>query len=92
MKKIQFESGTGRHFANGVNFLIGETEKYHIYAEVEVPEGASDDYGYITMRQAVLKAAPGLDAGFWYDGQEQNLNADANADCEVYTDIYEVKQ
>lgn len=84
MKRLQFEAGTGRHF-DGVNFLQSDG----IYAEVEVPEGASEDYGYITMKQAIQKALPDAELAFWYDGQEQYLAADASADCEVYLEIEE---
>ena len=86
--KIQFETGTGKHFTDCVNFLVGEVDGYHIYAEVEVPEGASDDYGYIAMKKAILEH---LKVDFWYDGQEQYLAEDAEADAEVYLDIYEVE-
>lgn len=90
MNKIQFEAGRGQHF-DGVNLLRGEADGHNIYAEVEVPEGASEDYGYITMKKAILGQIPELKASFWYDGQEQYLAEDANADCEVYLDIYEVE-
>lgn len=90
MNKIQFEAGTGKHF-DGVNLLRGEADGYSIYAEIEVPEGASEDYGYITMKKAILEQLPELKADFWYDGQEQFLAEDANVDCEVYLDIYEVE-
>lgn len=84
--KIQFEAGTGRHFDN-VNFMIGKVVGIEIYAEVEVPEGTSEDYGYLTMKKAITEAVPGLKVDFWYDRQEQYLAKDASADCEVYLDI-----
>ena len=88
--RFQFEAGTGRHFDN-VNFMIGTVDGIEIYAEVEVPEGASDDYGYLTMKNAILEAVPDLKEDFPYDGQEQYLADDANVDCEVYLDIYEAE-
>lgn len=91
MNIIRFEAGQGQHF-DGVNLLMGEVDGYHVYAEVEVPEGASEDYGYITMKKAVLEKLPDLKAIFWYDGQEQFLAEDADADCEVYLDIYELDE
>ena len=90
IEKIQFEAGQGQHF-DGVNLLRGEADGYSIYAEIEVPEGASEDYGYLTMKKAILEKIPELKADFWYDGQEQCLADDANVDCEVYLDIYEAE-
>lgn len=54
-----------------------------------VPEGASDDYGYLTLKQAIINAFPGNPdrLHFWYDGQEDKLAPDASADCTVYTDF-----
>lgn len=82
-ERMQFEAGEGRHFQGGVNFIQGNG----IYAEIEVPEGASEDYGYISMKQAIISQYPEA-AGFdwWYDGQEDKLAADASADVEVYTE------
>lgn len=55
-----------------------------IYAEVEVPEGASEDYGYLALKQDILRQAffAGIDRSqlaFWYDGQEDKLSPDASA-------------
>lgn len=88
--RIQFEAGNGTHFSGSVNFLASEDRS--LYAECQVPEGASDDYGYITMKNTMIdavKVAGGDPATleFWYDGQEQLLNPDAAAPCEVYVDI-----
>ena len=88
MKKtmIQFEAGEGRHFSGGVNLL--RSTDGAIYAECPVPEDASDDYGYLTLAAAIRSSGADLSAyEFWYDGQEGSLEADAGADCEVYTDI-----
>lgn len=84
MKRLQFEAGTGRH-SGGVNFLQADG----IYAEVEAPAGASEDYGYLTMKRAILQAMPGEELAFPYDGQEQHLAPDAAADCSVWLDIEE---
>ena len=87
MKRIMFEAGTGRHFDGAVNYLISDDR--NIYAECAVPEGGSDDYGYLTMVKA-LREKLGSKANrytFWYDGQENLLEADASADCDVYTEI-----
>lgn len=91
--KIQFFSGIGNHFEGPVYYLIAAyPAKEKIYAECAAPDGASDEYGYLTMKAALIKAykAAGGDPEaleFWYDGQEQYLAPDASADCEVYTDI-----
>lgn len=84
--KIQFEAGEGRNFSGAANYLISEDGS--IYAECLVPEGASEDYGYLTMKQAILDSYTGRDSLiFWYDGQEQHLNPDASAKTKVYLDI-----
>lgn len=88
---IQFEAGNGRHFSGNVNFLI--SKNHSLYAECPVPDGASDDYGYVTMLTALVEAYKnvGGDPGNiepWYTTHdERNLNADAWADCEVYTEV-----
>lgn len=88
MKKIQFEAGDGTHFPGGVNYLISTDRT--IYAECPVPDERSEDYGYLTMKRAILAAYHGTEPlAFWYDGQEQCLDADASAECEVYVDIEE---
>lgn len=82
MIRLQFEAG------NGVNILDGEDENLAIYAEVKVPEGASEDYGYLTMKKEIEKRLPaGVEVSYWYDGQEQYLAPDAAADAEVYVEI-----
>ncbi len=88
--KVQFEAGTGRFFEGGVNFLLGESEDLTVYAEVEVPEGASEDYGYLTMKKEILSELSEEEKAkvqFQYDGQEQYLADDASADCSVYYTI-----
>ncbi len=88
MMNLSFQSGEGRHFNGGVNFMIGKDAGVILYAECPVPEGASEDYGYITLKQAIEAKIEGrgLDVRFWYDGQEQYLEPDAHADCETWTD------
>ena len=92
---IQFAAGEGIHFSGPVNYLI-DTEaiggRYSIYAECLWPDGTQEDYGYITLKKAILDEMEKRnlktdDFSFWYDGQEQFLSDDANADCEVYVDI-----
>lgn len=82
--KIQFEAGVDG------NVLYGENDDLRIYACVEVPEGASEDFGYLTMKNAVLAELSEEEAenvSFWYDGFEESLNVDASADAEVELDI-----
>lgn len=82
--KLQFEAG------DGVNFLKGENKYLSIYAECKVPEDASEDYGYITMKNAVLSMLAVDErkvVTFWYDGQENNLSEDARANVEVVVRI-----
>lgn len=91
MTKVQFEAGTGIHFDGGVNFL--QSLDGSLYAECPVPDGASEDYGYLTLKAALLNACTnaGIDTGtlsFWYDGQETHLAPDAYAACETWVDIH----
>ena len=81
---VQFEAGQGRHVSGGVNYLICP-DIPDLYAEVPVPEGASEDYGYLTLKSMILKQAQELgirsdSLRFWYDGQEQFLADDATVD------------
>lgn len=60
------------------NILWAENGEIRIKATVKVPDGASEDYGYLTMKRAIQKVLKekGLTASFWYDGQEKFLDAD----------------
>lgn len=87
--KVQFEAGISRHGDYGVNYLISSPDAdVVLYAECALPEDASDDYGYLTLKAEILRQAAAEDIdpsslSFWYDGQERSLAADASADCEV---------
>lgn len=49
-----------------------------IRAIVPIPENASEDYGYMAMKSAILTAYHGAEKlSFWYDGQENLLDPDA---------------
>ena len=89
MKEMQFFGGEGRVFKGGVNYLISDDKT--IYAECAVPEQATDDYGYLTMKKAIIRAmeSEGLDADEieWFYDDDRYLEEDADADCEVYVDI-----
>ena len=85
--KVQFEAGISRHSSECVNYLIC-LEDEQLYAETVVPDNASDDYGYLALKQEIIRQA--TEAGinpdsleFWYDGQEDKLEPDAKADCLV---------
>lgn len=90
---LQFESGEGRYFNGGVNFIKGYdvATGEEVYAEIATPEDCSEDYGYLTMKKAILKTLK--DCGFkrklrsHYDGQEQFLSEDADVDADVYVII-----
>lgn len=84
--KIQFMAGE-----NG-NYFEGENEEIRIFAEIEVPEGASEDYGYLDLKDAVVERLTEMGIGldgieFQYDGQEQFLEEDARTGEDVYVDI-----
>lgn len=84
MKRIQFEATTEGNILHTVDNVICAT--------VKVPEGASEDYGYMTMKNAIIKALAerGIteEIEWWYDeASEANLEADANdGDPEVEID------
>lgn len=84
---FQFEAA-----GNG-NILWGEAEDgFKITASVKVPEDASEDYGYLTMKSAImmeleLREIDTEEISFQYDGQEQFLNEDADADTDVLIDV-----
>lgn len=87
MMKIQFEAGTSRHSNESVNYLICLDDD-RLYAETAVPDGASDDYGYMALKAEILREAAEIGINpdtleFWYDGQDDNLEPDAKADCTV---------
>lgn len=82
-ERMQFMAGEGRNFEGSVNYIIGNG----YYAEISVPDGASEDYGYLTLKQALIERCPETaDYDWWYDGQEDKLAEDAGADKEVYID------
>ena len=81
--KMQFEAdGT-------MNVLWGEDDNKKIVAEIEVIPGASEDYGYITMVDALERTFPNMEFEFPYDGQEQYLAGDAECDGMVAIDMIE---
>ena len=83
--EIMIEAGTGRQFDGEVNYMLTADRK--VYAEVEVPENASEDYGYMAMKNAIAEAYTGTEPlEFWYDGCENRLNPDAYIACGVYLD------
>ena len=82
--RVQFEAGTSRSGDYGVNYLItAPSEDIDLYAEIRVPDGASDDFGYLALKQEILQQAEeaGVDPdrlAFQYDGQEDMLHPDAD--------------
>ena len=86
MYEVNFEAGTGRFGPEPVNFMV--CIGHHLYAEIVVPDGASDDYGYLNLKDEIIKQAaadgiPEKDLKFWYDGQEQFLAQDACVEARV---------
>lgn len=81
---FSFEAGQGLHVSGCVNYMCCPDLHPDIYAEIEVPDDASEDYGYLFLKQEIIKqaAAAGIDRSqlsFWYDGQESSLFPDASA-------------
>ncbi len=70
MKYLQFEAAPEGNILHTLDNTIRAT--------VAVPDYATDDYGYMAMKNAILAAYHGTeDLVFWYDGQETTLNPDA---------------
>ncbi len=84
---FQFEA------AGHENILWGQADDgFKITASVTVPEGASEDYGYLAMKSAIMmeldmRAIDTEYIDFQYDGQEDGLADDADADADVLLDI-----
>lgn len=79
--RINFEAGTSRYDPHAVNFMMPApgANSPDLYAEIPIPEGAEDDYGYLTLKQEIIRQAsaqniPAEALIFWYDGQEQYLS------------------
>ena len=90
MMKLQFLAGEGKEFGS-VNYVIGKSPKIDIYGEIEVPGGASDDYGFLAIKAAILQALEKMgkepELAWPYEGQEDCLAADASAKAPVYVEI-----
>ena len=88
MMEMQFFGGEGRRFKS-VNYMICKDGDVSIYAEVEVPENASEDYGYLTMKDEILRRLPEDVANsiVWFYDNDDCLEDDARADCDVFVDI-----
>lgn len=71
--KMQFEA------FEGGNVLWGEDDHVRIRATVEVPNGASEDYGYLALKEAVIELVAGYADNiiFPYDYVEDRLEEDA---------------
>lgn len=86
MIKITFEAGTSRNGDHGVNYMMPApgANSPELYAEIPVPEGADEEYGYLTLKdeiihQAVAQNIDPATLAFWYDGQEHLLSSAARA-------------
>lgn len=90
---VSFEAGEGRDVHGGVNFMLcraseiekvtGDLPELNLYAEVKVPEGAAEDYGYLVLKRDILRQASvqGIDSSvlrFLYDGKEAYLSDEAS--------------
>lgn len=84
--RISFEAGEGKHVNGGVNFM--RSTDGQVYAEIAVPDGASEDYGYLGMKDAIKAVYTGAEPlEFWYDGQEDKLADDAGAKDGIIVDV-----
>lgn len=82
MKKydVSFEAGDGIDIHGGVNFMLNK--KLDLYAEIGVPDGAAEDYGYLNLKNEIIRQAKsaGIDPDtlhFLYDGKEKYLSRQA---------------
>ena len=92
--RISFEAGTARYGNHGVNYMISDPNAKMdppLYAEIKVPEDASEDYGYFTLKDAIIAQADArgiyeFELSFWYSAEdEENLEDDAHASGEIGT-------
>lgn len=79
------------------NMLWVDTNEVFAKAIVEVPEGASEDYGYINLKTALIEALGNREMAFPYDGQEEHLASDAfveglDVDVTYEKTVYEIKK
>lgn len=88
MMEMQFFGGEGRRFKS-VNYMICKDGDVSIYAEVEAPENASEDYGYLAMKDELIRNLPEDVANsiVWFYDNDDCLEDDARADCDVFVDI-----
>lgn len=84
--RINFEAGTSRNGSHAVNFMTPApgANSPDLYAEIPVPDGAEEEYGYLALKQEILHQAsaqniPAEALRFWYDGQENLLSPAARA-------------
>lgn len=89
MIKIIFVAGTSRNGDYGVNYMMPYpgANSPDLYAEIPVPDGADEEYGYFDLkgeiiRQAIAQNIDPASLSFWYDGQEQHLSPAARAKSE----------
>lgn len=84
--RINFVAGTSRNGSHAVNFMMPApgANSPDLYAEIPVPDGAEEEYGYFYLEQEILRQAaaqniPAEALSFWYDGQEDLLSPAARA-------------
>ena len=84
--RINFEAGTSRDGSHAVNFMMPApgANSPDLYAEIPVPDGAEEEYGYFYLEQEILRqaVAQNIPVGalrFWYDNQEDLLSPAARA-------------
>lgn len=84
--EINYYYGQGRHF-DVASYLI--SKDHSIYAECAVPEGASEDYGYLTMKKAIIAEMEkrGMDTSIIDWPCNDELLEDDAADGEAFVDI-----
>lgn len=82
--KFQFEA------TEDGNVLWAENDIIKVVATCKVPEGASEDYGYISLKNKIIKSIHNRNYGmvfFPYDEQEDKLADDSRADVDVDINI-----
>lgn len=84
--RINFEAGASRIGSHAVNFMTPApgANSPDLYAEIQVPDGAEEEYGYLALKQEILHQAsaqniPAEALRFWYDNQEDLLSPAARA-------------
>lgn len=86
---VNYQSGEGRDIRGGVDYMLAVVDDVELYAEAAITEETdeAENARYTFLRSEILRQAEeaGIDAdrlAFWWDGQEDVIDAFAKQDAE----------